>query len=371
MKGKSFIQRLLCLFVLLVALTGCNQVTTGERIDVSETDGTKVDVSETDETKADSSETDAVQEDEKKNALYDRAAVDGKMAVYFFESDTVWSGWSGAIHSGDCVLIIAPDGKTMLIDSNTPESGASIVNSLQQLGVEKIDYLVISHPHIDHVGGCAYLWRYIEIGELITSPAYYTATGSLNITYWNNILSQAEEHGVKHTCLVEGDSFDFGGINVKIYNPPADFDYEAGIDFNECSLVMKMQYGDSSFLFGGDTGVREEYATETMLCEKYGSELQADIAKANHHMKGTTGAMSDIWLETVQAKAYIGQLESVYEQTYWQTWKSGAAVLHTALDGTIRVTTSGNGTYDIRVEKERQNDYYGLLDTKDNCMKIE
>lgn len=313
------------------------------------------------------------QEDGYQSIVFDRTRVEGKLACYFLRSDSTWTTWSTGVHAGDSILFIAPDGATMLYDCNTPDNAAYIVYALQQLGIQRLDYVVISHPHIDHIGGFSILARYMEIGQLYTPPAYVTEAGS-NKTYYAAMLSKAKALGIEHSYLVEGDTFDFGGVQVQVYNPPADFDYSAGIDLNECSLLLKLTYQDSSFLAGGDCGnnlAELGRATEDELVEKYGGQLQADVAKVNHHMdSSSTYSMSEGWMNAVNAKIYVGSMNSVEELTYFRVKKTGASVFHTALDGTVLVYTTGDGTYDVQVERDRVNDYYGSLDTENGHMRV-
>lgn len=311
------------------------------------------------------------------DVMFDASLTEGKLACFFFGSTNAWTTWQSSTHAGDSVLFIAPDGTTMLYDTNTPNNTPYIVYAMKQLGITKIDYFVNSHPHIDHVGGFALVAENFEIGHVYTPAAEDTYAGKKGNWYNTELGTTVEEKGISHSFLVEGDSFKFGDeVEVKVYNPPADFDYAAGIDsYNECSLVLKLTYGESTYLVGGDIDNNPDNfgrATETYLVNTYGDELQADVSKMNHHGDPVLSSQSDLWLETVQSKIYVGQMSSVPDDiTFFRHVKTGAEVFHNGVDGTVLVYTSGDGTYDVQVERNRNNNYYGTLETTDGHMRVE
>ncbi len=311
--------------------------------------------------------------------ILDRSLTEGKFAVYFFRTDANYSSYTGSAKGGDSVLLIAPDGTTMLYDCSTVLNDAYIVYALQQLGIEKLDYFVNSHPHLDHLGGFSLLARYIKIGHVympIGEEAYndVTVEGGFPTLFMETI----KEYGIPYSALSEGDTFQFSpDISVKVYNPPADLDLE-NVDENEWSLALKFVYKNASVLLAGDCGNNEAKlgrATESELVAKYGSELQADVSKMNHHgdgdVSGNTKAGSAVWRNAVNSKIYVGMRSSVTsEKTFLSYMTTGAKAFHSALDGTVLVYTTGDGTYEVQVERERNNDYYGHYDTVDGHMTV-
>ena len=140
-----------------------------------------------------------------RNLVLDRSMTKGKLAVYFFQGMERESTHAASANAGDGMLILTPNGKTMLIDTNVNANAPYIVYALQQLGINKVDYFVNTHPHPDHIGGFAIIARYIEIGEIFVPPAtMYTKTGtSANV---NRFLQVVEERGLKMSYLSEGDT---------------------------------------------------------------------------------------------------------------------------------------------------------------------
>lgn len=315
------------------------------------------------------------------NIIFNRSLVKGKFATYFFRSDVLYQSYSWKGKGGDSVFLISPDGKTLLYDCSTPMNAPYIASALQKLGVKKIDYFVNSHPHIDHLGGFSIISRYFDIGHIYLMPCEngytnITAQGGYAVAFWERV----QELKIPYSYLAEGDTFQFGtDVSVKVYNPPGNVDFDAvGYDYNETSLILKFIYKDSSVLLAGDTGNNAEKlgrATETELARKYGSELQADVSKMNHHgdanANGNTKAGSPDWLNAVNSKIYVGMYGSFTDVKQYYTYvATGAKVFHSSMDGTVLVYTSGNGTYDVQVERDRYVDTYGKYDMVDGHMTV-
>lgn len=301
---------------------------------------------------------------EYQDVVLDRSITEGKFACYFFRSDYDYVTWYASSHAGDSTLLIAPDGTTMLIDCNTSVNAAHIVDYLQRLGITKIDYFVNSHFHSDHMGGIETILRNIEVGHVLTNDADYYAKQGFAL----NFMKSVEEAGIPHTVLREGDEFMLGEAKVRVYGPPADYDFTSTDDDveNNSSLVFKITYGDSSFLFCGDIFL----AMEDILMEKYGEELKADVVKMNHH--GYIYSESKEWVELIDAKITCGMMSSVPSDTvFFRYVLNGAVTMHTALDGTCLVYTDGDGTYDVQVEMERIYDMYGSLEADDGHLRVE
>lgn len=368
MKKKGILRKL-CFFmaISLMFLSGC-QNSSGENVSNENTDNA---VSE------ETAKTANTTLNKYSDVIFDPALTEGKLACYFFNSVNAWTTWQSSTHAGDGMLFIAPDGTTLLCDTNTPNNTAYIVYALKQLGITKIDYFVNSHPHIDHVGGFAIIAENFEIGHVYTVAEESGFAGKKGWWYNTELGTTVEEKGIPHSYLVEGDTFMLGeDVQVKVYNPPADFAYYGDIDaLNECSIVLKLTYGESSYLTGGDIDDDPDNygrATESDLIARYGSELQADVSKMNHHGDPVLSSQSDGWLETVNSKIYVGQMSSVPDDiTFFRHVKTGANVFHNGIDGTVLVYTSGDGTYDVQVEKDRTSNYYGTLETEDGHMRVE
>lgn len=357
------------LLALMLALSGCGA---DKQDDIENTSGV---LSEDEAVKDEVAGEEELYEVEYTDLVLDRTKTKGKLAVYFFRGNDIWSTWRGGEHDGDSILVITPDGTTMLYDCNTPNHGANIVHALKRLGIKKIDYFVNSHPHIDHLGGFPVLAKNIEIGHVYTSAIDMTYVTGNNGRYWRKMMSMIDELGIPNSFLQEGDTFTLGeDVQVKVYNPPSpeEFNYKS-VNENEISLLLKLTYADSSFIMGGDIGNPKNNLTEEKLIAKYGSELHADVAKVNHHMKpGSDNPSTDGWLETIDAKLWVGQMSALPDDfEYFRFRQLDATILHTSLNGAVVVSTTGDGTYDVQMEKEHPSYAYGKLDAVNGYMKID
>lgn len=286
--------------------------------------------------------------------ITDRQAVEGKLAVYFFRGDASMDKYDSKEVCGDATLVIAPNGETMLIDCNITSCAPYIVDTLLKLGITKLDYFVNSHPHGDHIGGWETLLRYIEIGQVYrTDSTLYSKTDQ---RYVRGFIEALDEKEIPHAALYKGDKITMGANDEVVFDvmwPSVDTNWaanESDLLQNECSIVMTMRYGDSSFFFGGDIGT----TTESLLLDEYDDELDVDIAKMNHHgWKNTSESIA--WIRGISPMISVGEryLPLGAEEIYADYACNGAIAMFTSLDKTIRITTTGDGKYGVQAEKNR------------------
>lgn len=295
------------------------------------------------------------------DSVYDKAAGEGKFCIYFPNATKDYVTDSSVTHCGDSTLLVSPDGKTMLIDMNNIANGSAIVYAMQRLGIDTLDYLVISHPHADHIGSFATIMRYIEIKQVIKNDHDYSADSSI----YAAMMDAFEKNNIPITVMYEGDSFSFGEkVQVSVLNPPEEYDFSASTENqNSGSLLMRFEYGKSSYMTGGDI-----YAwQEGQLIEKYGDVLQADVIKMNHHGRETSNSKE--WINTVSCLIAVGEDNAVNSDLVEGRYRlSGAATMYPVLDGAIAVRTDGDGVYEVQVEKERDVDVYGLLSEREGYL---
>ncbi len=355
--------------VFMFLLTGCmgnKDVTSdnAENKEISSDEGTD----KTSDNDGDADESDVSSYYEYSDIVFNRSIVEEKFACYFIHSDASMNTYDGNTVCGDSTLLIAPDGTTMLIDCNMTSCASRLVAALQRLGITKLDYFVNSHPHGDHIGGWSTLLRYIEVGQVyITGSNLYKATGNRYVT---GFLDALDEKKIPYETLYQGDTLEFGGAQIEILWPSIDTDWNTGdttdLLQNENSIVMKVTYKDSSFLFGGDIG----RTTEGILVDTYGEKIQADIAKMNHHGYTNTSE-SDKWLKAVRSKLSVAMFYSAHtEESMYRYVLNETTPLYTGLDKTCLIYTTGDGAYDVQVEKDRDFYDYLLPDMTDGHFKI-
>lgn len=280
--------------------------------------------------------------------LLDGSQDSGKLTARFLQTDTMDDE-----KSGDCTILISPDGKVMLVDAGHAESADQVLKALDTLGITRIDYLVASHPHEDHIGGFAAVINAYEIGAVYTSRLVYETS------YYLSYMNLIEKMNIPHIYLQEGDSFDFGEqVHVEVFNPQEDIVYYEGYPenstrfVNDHSLLMKFTFVDSSMLFGGDI-----YAVhERELVEKYGDKLQADVLKIPHH--GATTSSSKSYRNAIDPQIAVAMHSAIASMDVLEKYKrEGAQAFITVIDGGVKVSTTGDGTYEIMTQLDRPADF--------------
>ena len=273
------------------------------------------------------------------------AADAGKLTICFLDLET---GANAKDKSGDSVILISPDGKVMLLDAGHPDAADQVISALKDLGVERIDYLVASHPHIDHIGGIPAVVEQFPVEKAYSSYVEYTTK-----TY-HDYVDAIEKSGAEIVKLKTGDVFDFGNqIRVEVLGPDQEIRYPDGFPdnstqfLNDHSLLMKFTFGETTALFGGDLYL----AQEREYVEQYGEKLQADIAKANHHGKDTSNSRK--WIKTVQPRITVAMGDEMGSMDVYRNYqKAGSEYHHTLYDGMVRVTADDRKNCQVLDEKD-------------------
>ena len=194
---------------------------------------------------------------------------DGELQVWFLD-----------VGQADASLLLC-DGEAMLIDGGNVDDASYVVASLAQYGVTSLDYVINTHCDEDHVGGLA--------GVLARFPAehVWSSTTEYGTRAFSNFLKYAGEQGKQVELPSAGDTFQLGGAEVTVLGPLRDYENN-----NENSIVLRVDYGDTSFLFTGDMGV----TAEDELVES-GAKLDATVLKVGHH--GSAGSTGYVFLREV------------------------------------------------------------------------
>lgn len=251
------------------------------------------------------------------------------------------------VGQADSILIKAPDGKSMLIDAGNNADGPEVVSYLKKQGINKIDVLVGTHPHEDHIGGLDNVINSFDIGQIYMPKVSHTTKT------FEDVLIAIQNKGLKVTTPVPGSTFDLGTAKCTIL-APNNSSYEG---LNNYSIVVKLEYGNTSFLFTGDA---ESVSEQEMLSKGY--DLKTDVLKVGHH--GSDSSTTQAFLDKINpayAVIMVGK-----ENSYGHPSKAvmdrlqakGVAVYRTDENGTIVATSNGNsimfnvksGSYAARVE---------------------
>jgi len=187
------------------------------------------------------------------------------------------------VDQGDCILVSC-DGKNMLIDAGESKYAGRVRSYLKEQGVKKIDILVGTHPHADHIGALANIVRRFDIGTILM-PKISADTAS-----FENLIDAVSKKGLKITSPDKGQKFALGSADITVLSPSKDAFYEENL--NNYSIVLRVEYEEKVFLFTGDAERDVEY--EIL---RDGADIDADVLKAGHH--GSSSSSSDRFIKAV------------------------------------------------------------------------
>ena len=239
------------------------------------------------------------------------------------------------LDNGDSILFIQGD-KIMLIDCGTKSKGSTVVDYLKSIGITKIDVLIGTHPHDDHMGGMAEVINNFQIGTLYTPD---TSNNNITTSWYLEFLDAVDEKNINWIYPKVGDRFNLGEATVQILAPNSN-EYES---LNNYSIVTKITYGAVNILSMGDA----EKLSEDEILEN-GLNVQAQIIKAGHHGSNTSSSEKFIdpqyaLISAKKGNTYNHPIKSVMELFE----KKNIKVYRTDETGTIIMTTDGtNITFD-------------------------
>lgn len=233
------------------------------------------------------------------------------------------------VGQGDSIFIQSPEGKNMLIDGGKRDTGKEVVTYLHSQGVDKLDYVVATHPDADHIGGLLAVLNSISVKNFVDSGKVHTTQ-----TY-EKMLELISDKKIPFIVPRKGDTIPLDStIGINVLNTGDDSN-----DNNEASLVLKVQYGKVSFLLMGDADIGVE---KSMLNQYY---LESTFLKAGHH--GSDTSTSEDFIRAVKPKVTI--LSYGKDNSYGHPQKEvvnrikniKSHVYATAEVGTIIVKTNG------------------------------
>ena len=245
------------------------------------------------------------------------------------EADAGLRYYAFDVGQGDSSLFILPDGKTILVDAGPEDAGKKLVKELKKLGVKKIDLLVATHPHSDHIGGMRRIISNFQIGKIWDSG--FISNSPLQKNFYSTIQNKAIPFGRPK----RGHSEKMGDVLVQVL-APARLIRGTKRDANNNCLVMNIKYGSTDFLMLADME-REQRSTVSPL-------PRAAVLKASHH--GSSNGTDISLLKEVRPYFIIlsyGRNNSYgypHKEVVRAVSSSGIIRLDTK-DGTVRIVSDG------------------------------
>ncbi len=187
----------------------------------------------------------------------------GKLTVHFID-----------VGQADCALLEC-EGKYILIDGGNVEDSSLVVTYLEQQGVTRLEAVIATHAHEDHVGGLPGVLAVYE------TKAVYAPTRTYSSKCFDDFVYYTDQQDLQITIPAPGDSFTFGGATVTVLGPVKSY-----AETNDTSIVLMVQYGNTKFLFTGDM----ETAAENDMLDYWGESFDwhADVLKVGHHGSDTS-----------------------------------------------------------------------------------
>lgn len=235
------------------------------------------------------------------------------------------------VGQGDAAYIKV-NGNDILIDAGPRSNSKELLEQLKAKNIDDFELVIATHPHEDHIGGMVDVFKEYKVKTFYSPKITHTTK-----TY-ENLVKAVKDEGLKTKELKGGMVIDLGeGAKFEVFTPQKS-EYE---ELNDYSPIMKLSFGDTSYLFTGDA---EKLAEEEALA-KYKTSLDSDVIKFGHH--GSSSSSSNAFIESVSPKYGIISCakDNKYGHPHRETLdiikKYNIKTFRTDTDGEIILTSDG------------------------------
>ena len=234
-----------------------------------------------------------------------------------------------SVGQGDSAIIYS-NGYTALIDTGTSMSGFTVVKELRKCGINRVDVLILTHPHDDHIGGAEYLIEEMAVSNMVLSNVLPNEDD--NAQCLNYLKQSASDKQIDCYTATQGMVINIGNFELTVLMS----DDEAK-DENDTSVIIMAKNGDTEFLFTGDA----EAVTERKLI-KENINFDCDVLKVGHH-----GSNSSSIAEFLEIASPQYAVISVGENSYGHPHNDVLERLENINATVLRTDTYGNITFEI------------------------
>lgn len=250
----------------------------------------------------------------------EKSQVSGQLKVHYIN-----------VGQGDSTLIELPNGKNVLIDGATRSNGQTVLNYLSNLNIKKIDYVIATHPHEDHIGGLVNVIKNYDIGKIYMPEKQHTTI------VFEDLLLAIQAKGLPINKAKAGEAlFEEDGLSMNILAPSG----ISGSNLNDHSIANRLVFGETAFVFTGDA---ERKSEGNMVNSGY--NLSADVLKVSHH-GGDTSSISSFLTKVNPDYGIISagkdnQYGHPHANVMNRLADHGIKTFRTDQDGTIIATSNG------------------------------
>jgi len=280
------------------------------------------------------------------------------LLVYFFPAllgNGLWETPPGAANAdfavhfidvgqGDCTLISA-DGRHMLIDGGERGNEDRVVKYLKNQGVRRLDIVIATHPHSDHMGGLAYgIMEAFPVGTVI-APRFSAENTPTTRTYerFLQVVGRLKQKGTAANFARPGTEYMLGQATCTILGPLK----EDGRNYNNDSVIVRVAYGNVAVLLTGDA----ERGVEGQLVKHWGADLRATLLSAGHHGSKTSSTKAFLDAAGPQVIAISSGSDNTYGHPHADVLQRcrdmGVMIYRTDTEGTVVFGSDGRNFWRI------------------------